>query len=385
MGHQPTIFVVSHACVVDVNQEPFRALAEAGARVFLVAPRSLRTDVRGRIDFRSLDGFAEHVTAVPVMIGGYTRALGGQRGVHLIVYRGLRSLMGRARPDVAYAEEEPFSFAALQLSRLAWRARVPFVFHANQNVTKSLPPPFPGIRSAVFRHSSGATVRNRTAGELLGGQGFTGPVEEFPHAVDLARYASAERLEGLEAPVVGFVGRLVPEKGVDDLVEALARVRERTGRGSLLLVGDGPEAASLKAQAHRLGVPSRWLGAVPHDRVPALYGAMDIVAIPSRSTPGWKEQFGRIVIEANAAGVPVVASDSGELPTTVAATGGGMVVPEGDVEALASGLARLVSDAAVRRSLGQAGRHGVAARFTPEAVAKRLLDFLSFVAATRPG
>lgn len=369
----PTIFVVSHACVVDVNQEPFRALADAGATVRVVAPRRLSTDVRGEIVFAPLRGFEGSVRAVPLVSGGYSRALGGQRGIHLIVYRNLGRLLRAARPDLVYAEEEPFSFASLQASRLARRAKLPFVFHANQNVDKPLPAPFGVIRRIVFSRAAGATARNHAAAELLRTRGFAGPIEIFPHAVDLARYTSEVRVaQDVPRPVVGFVGRLVPEKGVDDLVDAVAML----GTGSLLVVGDGPERDALEKRAAGLGVGARFLGAVPHDDVPRIYAGMDVVAVPSRTTPGWKEQFGRIVIEANAAGVPVVASDSGELPATVAATGGGVVFPEGDVAALAEALGRLAGDADAARSLGENGRRGVEARFTPGAVGSRLLTFL---------
>jgi glycosyltransferase involved in cell wall biosynthesis len=229
----------------------------------------------------------------------------------------------------------------------------------------------------VFARASGATVRNRAAETLLRTQGFAGPVELFPHAVDLARYEnrSTAMADGLTRPVFGFVGRLVTEKGVAVLIDAVARAQT----GSLLIVGDGPERDALEKRAAAAGIEARFVGAIEHDAAPDAYAAMDVVAVPSLTTAGWKEQFGRIVIEANAGGVPVVTSDSGELPATVEATGGGVVVPEGDAAALGEALARLGGDAAARRSLGEEGRRGVAARFTPEAVASRLLVFFESV------
>jgi glycosyltransferase involved in cell wall biosynthesis len=178
----------------------------------------------------------------------------------------------------------------------------------------------------------------------------------------------------LARPIVGFVGRLVREKGIMDLIEAL----QGTG-ASLLVVGDGPMRA--RAEARAADLRARFIGPVEHADVPAWYASMDIVAIPSRATETWKEQFGRVVIESNAASVPVVVSDSGELPATVAATGGGLVVPEGDVGALAHALGALASDPARRAELGTAGATAVAARFTPQAVAAELAAFLKDVAA----
>jgi glycosyltransferase involved in cell wall biosynthesis len=180
----------------------------------------------------------------------------------------------------------------------------------------------------------------------------------------------------LPRPVIGFVGRLVDEKGILDLIDACAAVRG----GSLLVVGDGPLRAAAEERAAARSVPARFLGAIAHEEVPGWYGAMDIVAVPSTHTRTWREQFGRIVIEANAARVPVVVTDSGELRPTVESTGGGLVVPEGDLGALTEALRTLVRDRELCRTLGETGRRGVEARFTPGAIGARLYDFLREVA-----
>jgi glycosyltransferase involved in cell wall biosynthesis len=276
---------------------------------------------------------------------------------------------------VLFVEEEPFSFAAGQAARIARARRIPLVVHENQNIARRLPPPFERIRRRVLATAAGVTVRNEAATKLVRDLGFTRPVGEFPHAVDISGYDGVSDAAGLPRPVVGFVGRLVKEKGILDLITALS------GTGaSLLVVGDGPLAEEARSLAELLGVRARWLGAVPHDDVPAWYGAMDLVAIPSRTTRTWMEQFGRIVIEAGAAGVAVITTDSGELPATIEATGGGVSVPEGDVTALHTAIAELLADEPRRKALGQAGRRGVEQRFTHAAVAGALARFLAEVA-----
>lgn len=366
------IAVVSHAAVVAVNQEPFDALARAGADVTIIAPRSLRTDIRGLVRLAPLDGSAARLVGLPVHLGGHARILGGQRGIHLIVYGGLRRAIAAARPDVLFVEEEPFSAAAWQCAR-AVSGAVPFVVHENQNIARRLQPPFQQIRRRVLRAAAGVTVRNAAAEQVVRAYGFTGPVHAFPHAVDPARFPARSGVER----TVGFVGRLVAEKGIFDLIDAVAEI----GNARLHVVGDGPGRAEAQARAVARGVEATFTGALPHDAVPAEYARMTVVAIPSRTTPTWKEQFGRIVIEANAAGLPVVASDSGELPATLAATGGGVIVPEGDVRALTDALRAVVDDPMRARALGDAGRDAVAARFTPDALARDLLAFLAEVAA----
>ncbi|HEX9773975.1 MAG TPA: glycosyltransferase family 4 protein [Actinomycetota bacterium] len=367
------ILALSHAAVVDVNQEPFHELARAGADVTLVVPKALDTDIRGRVELAELPGFAGELVGLDVAIGGFRKVLGGQRGIHLIVYHGLGEAVERARPDLVFVEEEPYSAAALQAARAAGKVRAPFVVHENQNIVRVLPPPFEAMRKAVLARAGGVTVRSKSAEFLVRALGFGGPIGPFPHGVDPSRYESAAIVD-LPAPVIGFVGRLVPEKGLIDLIVAI----EQAGTGSLLVVGDGPQLEAARERAH--AIPSVFTGAIPHEDVPAWYGAMDVVVVPSRTTETWMEQFGRIVIEANAAGKPVVVTSSGELPHTVQATGGGLVVPEGDVGALADAIAALTRDAGLRERLGAAGRAAVAERFTPRAIARELLGFLEGIA-----
>lgn len=363
MASEPlNVLVVSHAAVIGVNQEPFEALASAGARVTLVAPRTLSTDLRGRLRFEVRSG--SRMRAVPLaVLGGTRRAFGGTRGIHLITYLGLRKTIARVKPDVVFVEEEPHSFAARQVARTGVR----FVVHENQNILRTLPFPFPRIRRTVLSRAAGVTVRNVAARDLVRAEGFVGPIGLFPHAVDTGGVPAAAL--DLPRPVVGFAGRLVPEKGIEDLLAATEDLD-----ASVLVVGDGP----LRAQIPRR---VRCIGAVPHAQMASWYAAMDVAIVPSRTTPTWKEQFGRVIIEANAVGVPVIVSDSGELPRTLDATGGGVVVPEGDAPALRAALVSLLGDEQRRRELGETGRAAVAAKFSYAAIGAQLHTFLREVAA----
>lgn len=366
-----SVVVVSHACVVDVNQEPFRALADRGVRVHVVAPRSLKTDIRGTIDFRALDGV--DATALPVRVGGFRPGI-RQAGVHMILYSGLRDVIRRREPSLIYVEAEPWSFTAMQVARIARELGVPFVFHQSQNVAKRLPPPFESIRRRVQQQAAGATVRLEGAARVLRESGFAKPMLSIPNVIDPARFdAAVPAYPDLPRPVFGFVGRLVPEKGVLAFIEAAVSAHA----GSVLIAGDGPLRSAAESAAREARLTARFAGSVPHDAVGGVFASMDVLAIPSRSTRGWKEQFGRVVIEANAAGVPVVATDCGALGDTVRATGGGIVVGENDSAALSNALERLGREPAEAARLGASGRSAVRDRFTPEAVAKDLQDFFA--------
>src|SRR5262249_39606672 len=133
---------------------------------------------------------------------------------------------------------------------------------------------------------------------------------------------------GLEPPIIGFVGRLVKAKGIKVLTDALSQIPADQPWCALFL-GSGPEAGALRSRAPERHAGSRIrVQLVRHDEVPRYMGAMDVLAVPSQTTVRWQEQFGRVIVEAFACGVPVVASSSGEIPHVVGDAG--IVVPEGD-------------------------------------------------------
>jgi glycosyltransferase involved in cell wall biosynthesis len=143
-----------------------------------------------------------------------------------------------------------------------------------------------------------------------------------------------------------------------------------------LLLGDGPLRDQLAGQPIP-GSTVRVLDTLAHDEMPSGYAQIDVLVLPSRTTPTWSEQFGRVIAEALWCGRPVVGSSSGSIPRLLELTGGGLVFPEGDVVALAGQLTRLREDPALRLRLtrdGQAAAHrlfSVAAATDP---LERLLD-----------
>jgi glycosyltransferase involved in cell wall biosynthesis len=115
---------------------------------------------------------------------------------------------------------------------------------------------------------------------------------------------------------------------------------------------------------------------VSHDAVGEALAASDVVVVPSRTVPRWKEQFGRVIIEALAGGVPVIGSDSGEIPVLIEKTGGGLTFPEGDAVALAGRMEALWRDPALRQDLAEKGRSSVLTNYSLEAVAAQLREGL---------
>jgi glycosyltransferase involved in cell wall biosynthesis len=158
-------------------------------------------------------------------------------------------------------------------------------------------------------------------------------IEVAPPGVDTMRFDAGEPPQ---EPLVLSVGRLVWEKGHQDVLRALALLPGRRA----LIVGAGPEEARLRAHAADLGVADRveWRRSVPYDEMPAVFARASVFVLASLPTPFWEEQFGMVLAEAAAAGVPIVAASSGAIPEVL--RGHGTLFPPGDWQALAHAIER---------------------------------------------
>lgn len=212
-----------------------------------------------------------------------------------------------------------------------------------------------------------------TAAQL---EGYRHKCEVVPYGIDIealetlaAADTGVDSWRGDEAPLLLFVGRLVPYKGVDVLIRALARVKAR-----LVVAGDGPERQTLEQLARASGVNGRvrFAGAVSDQQVAALYRACDAFVLPSVTRA---EAFGMVQLEAMAFGKPVISTD---LPSGVPWVNqhgvSGLVVPPGDVEALSGAIERLVGDDSLRAALGRGARTRVEQEFSADRMAARTVE-----------
>ncbi|HEY6395336.1 MAG TPA: glycosyltransferase family 4 protein, partial [Candidatus Binataceae bacterium] len=171
-------------------------------------------------------------------------------------------------------------------------------------------------------------------------------------------------------PIVGCLGRFVEEKGHRLLMSVLGRLR-RPWRA--LFVGSGPLESELRSWAATRNGQVRIVTGVTHEQVPAYLNAMDVMCAPSQTTSRWREQFGRMLVEAFACGVPVVASDSGEIPYVV--DDAGVIVGEKNEDGWVQALDRLLEDASYRRTLTALGLERARADYAWPVVARQHLDF----------
>jgi len=369
---------VSHSYVVTLNRRLANEMARVGAgqwEVTAVAPRFFHGDL-SPIQLQREPGEASQVEAVRALFS---------RSAHVFVYGPeLREKLARG-VDLVHAWEEPYVFAGAEVALLAPR-RVPLVFSTAQNLFKNYPPPFAQLERWVVRRSAGWIAFGETVKQnLLTRPGYAErPARYIPMGVDVElfqpdRAAGADFLRELGweeqgPPVVGYLGRFVPEKGV----ELLKRVLERlTTPWRALFVGGGRLEPSLREWGQRQGDRVRVITGVPHARVPKALNAMDVLCAPSQTMPRWKEQFGRMLAEGFACGVPVLTSDSGEIPHT--AGDAGRVLPEADVAAWTTALAELLESPDRRRELSERGRERAVTRFSWPVVAREHLSFFESV------
>ena len=335
--------------------------------VHLLAPSRWREFGRGIVADPAVDpGVAMHIEPV------YLQSLPGLKWYGHF-YRGLGRIIKTVQPDVIHLWEEPWSIVALQAARL--RGDAALVLEVDQNILKHLPPPFEAIRRYVLRRTDLVLSRSPDASEVVRACGFDGPARSIGYGVDQAVFRPEHDAEAAPAPAegrplrLGYVGRLIEEKGLDD---ALVAMKLAQAPAELAIMGEGPYERQLRRRVLQLGLGAKvsFRGWGSATEVANFIGGCDVTLLLTRTTGAVREQFGRAIIESQACGVPVIGSTCGAIPDVVAE--GGWIVPESDPAHLAELLGRLAADPGEIPSRGAAGLKNVAARFTYPAVAHAL-------------
>jgi glycosyltransferase involved in cell wall biosynthesis len=290
---------------------------------------------------------------------------------HLHFYPRLGRLLRSLRPELMHVDEEPYNLATWHAMFCARRLAVPACFFTWQNLKRGYPPPFRWFEQYCYANARYAVAGNREAAQVLKAKGYQGPVSVIPQfGVDPEVYLPGQPGSGRQDQglAIGYAGGLVPEKGIDVLLQAAAGLPVHGW--SLTIAGEGAERVRLESLTSQLGVSDRvrFIGRVVSTEMPDFYRSLDVLVLPSLTRPNWKEQFGRVLVEAMACGVAAIGSDSGEIPHVLGDAG--LVFPEGDVNGLRAHLSRLQGDETLRRELARRGRQRVLDRYTQAQVAR---------------
>jgi phosphatidylinositol alpha-mannosyltransferase len=211
---------------------------------------------------------------------------------------------------------------------------------------------------------------------------FPGRYDIVPNGIDVGRFArAAERPPEMRdaGRYILFVGRLEPRKGVECLVRAMAIVARRVPSARLVIVGDGPDRRAIEATARDAGVSVTFVGRVHDAALPSYYRAADVVCAPALGG----ESFGLVLLEAMAAGRPIVATRIEGYVELLAGSGAARLVDPGEPAPLADAIVTVLGDPDLGRALGTAGA-AFARAYDWDAIAQRLEAIYASVAIDAP-
>lgn len=357
------LLVVDHNALEPANRLLYKKIVErGGVDLRLVVPATWFNSFRTIRFNPPTEELNYELFSSKVVFSGRT---------HRLIYRSLRRHIKEFRPDVFYIHSEPENFAAFEAASLT-SPSTKLVFYTARNidhVQAGYPYKLSGLHKWIERfvlpRASRGIACNSTARTLFAAHGFP-HISVIPLAVDTDLFQPQAAEKDRRAFVIGYVGRLERAKGVDLLLQALKQLPDQC---IARIVGDGSELQGLKRLASSLGISGRveFISSVDRILLPAELARFDILVLPSRSTPLWKEQFGRVLIESMACGVPVLGSDSGEIPHVIGDAG--LVFKEDSLDGLVLGCERLLRNDPLRNDLSRRGRERVERMYSLEVVA----------------
>lgn len=367
--------MLSKACIVGAYQKKLEEIAAIPDVDLTVVVPPAWNDPHGKITLEKayLNGYEMIVTDM---------AFNGHFHIHF--YPQLKHIVRRIRPDVFHIDEEPYNLATFQAMRLSEQIGARSVVFSWQNLYRWYPPPFSFLERYVLNRTNALIVGNDEAKGVWQRKGYQGPIHLIPQfGVDPSIYyrhnrhlrrgrMSVFKYRSSGPPtqptlVIGYVGRLVQEKGIELLLRAVSQL---AGPWTLQILGDGPDKMRLEKMVHWLGISGRvsFDPKMPSTHMPNYFSGLDVLVLPSITRSNWKEQFGRVLIEAMACDVVVIGADSGAIPDVIGEAG--LIFSEGNIEELQDQLQRLIDDVALRDTLRHLGRQRVMDFYTQAAVAQ---------------
>ncbi|MBN2754535.1 MAG: glycosyltransferase family 4 protein [Candidatus Goldbacteria bacterium] len=354
------ILFVSHSSVLEYHQQKLCLMAEKfGVQIVLVTPPYWP---EGGID-------------APVYTGNtsitYETGKVVQFKNHLMhFYLNASEIIKKYNPDIVYLEEDAFIPACAQFIKAAKKAGKKTVFFTWENIHRGYNFIYNKIERYCLKNADAAVAGNKEGADILKVKGFINSVEVIPqYGLNVNDFSPACGFGGGIKEVV-YIGRLIEEKGIDTLIEAVSKVKGI----NLNLIGTGDEeyVNALKSSAAKYNVSERVIfhGFMDRARLNAFIKNMQVLVLPSITTHGWKEQFGRVLIEAFASKIAVIGSDSGEIPNVIADAG--LIFREGNPFGLAEAIEKL-NNKELYNALIEKGYKRVCENYTNEIIAGKII------------
>ena len=382
------ILVASHTYIVDLNCEKLRNLVklEANIEVTVVVPKRWRP---GGVQNKNIieSQFRQEGNFRVVPISNFS-----QNNQPLLTFGAdIISLLKDFSPDIIQVEQGAKSLGYAQfitLNRLL-RLKSKNVFFTWWNLPYTNKFPITWLETYNLNNTDGLISGNQDGVDILREHGYQGKAKVMPQlGVDELLFSPSSQPElaqelGIKSDqfIIGFVGRFVEEKGILTLIKAVSYLNNLPWK--LLLLGRGSLQETILKLAKQAGIEDKiiLIESVPHAQVFRYINLMNALVLPSETTyktktltaVGWKEQFGHVLIEAMTCKVPVIGSDSGEIPHVIGDSG--LIFPEGNAEALRDCLLKLMQNRDLAQNLASKGYERGMTKYTNQALAKELLDF----------
>jgi glycosyltransferase involved in cell wall biosynthesis len=365
------VLFVSHAYVVGVNQGKLNAIAKTGnVEVGLLAPSNWKALEWNRLMPLEQPDANIRTYSAPVLFSG-------RGGAHIYVPWTIWRVLNDFRPDIVQIEEEVFSLCAFEFALWSRLTSKPIAIFGWENIERQLSFPRRWLCQFVLNSCRLLLPGNQDGADIMRRWGYAGLLEVMPQmGVDPEFFAPRQQspLGASDRPFqIGFLGRLAYGKGIDLMFAAARQLRDRGLNFRILICGSGSEENNLKQIASDCGVADWvvWQGAVRHEQAPDALAQFDVLVLPSRATPDWKEQFGHVLIEAMAMKIPVIGSSSGEIPNVIGRND--LVFQEEDASGLAAILERTIRDRTWQQAMGEYGFERANRLYTHQKIAERLL------------
>ena len=381
------ILVASHTYIVDLNCEKFRTLAQLNPNieVTIVVPKKWKPGgVQNKI-IETKPRSEGNFKVVP--ISNFSKNNQGLLTFGLDIIQ----LLNEFKPEIIQVEQGVKSFAYAQLITLnKWlNLRAKNLFFTWWNLPYQSKFPVSYLEQYNLTNTHGLVAGNQDAADILRDHGYDQAVAVMPQlGVDEGLFCPkkqpdlAQKLGIKEEDfIIGFVGRFVEEKGIFTLLKAVTSLPEKPWK--LLLLGRGELKDKVIQESKKNGMEDKIIivESVAHDQVPQYINLMNVLVLPSETTykfktltaVGWKEQFGHVLIEAMACKVPVIGSNSGEIPNVI--KDAGMIFPEADASVLQNCLSQLILNPVLATELAEKGYQRVLENYTNKALAQKTLTF----------
>jgi glycosyltransferase involved in cell wall biosynthesis len=365
--------LISHAYLEAAYSHVLDTLAAyPGVELAWITPNRYKLNLQNSSGEYSAKSTSFRTYAVPIY-------LGGRQGTFLYQPALLNAALDDFKPDLIFHEQEVFCLGASQIAYLAHKRRIPLVMFVNENVYRKLSLPRRWLTRYVLKRSRALIAISQGAAEVHRSWGFKGRIELLPQIGVKLNPKPSFGPRGSGALNICYVGRLIPIKGVDCLLGALAILKNQGIPFRCTIAGRGDSLEELVALTGQLELTNRvtFAGMLPPEQVSALFQDSDVLVCPSRKTSTWEEQFGRVLVEAMAQGVIAVGSRTGAIGEVIGSED--LTFDQDDVPALAKILQRLAQDSEYLTSQQRRAWSRASERYEDGVVTRTRVQFLESV------